>query len=144
MSQDVVEAFRSLSRLVPLILFFVIVDCGYPLFLVPDSSPWAFGWVWVTLTEAQRVMNWSRSIIAFSDGCTWAHPPGVAPKASVECLDSSEVFCTFYRGMLLYRDMFCPFSFEVWPSEVEPPSLVRTRSIRVLVVFYRSTLTLLL
>jgi hypothetical protein len=61
----------------------------------------------------------------------------------VECLDSSEVFCTFYRGMLLYRGVFCPFLFEVWPSAVKPPSLVRTRSIRVLAIFYRSTLTLL-
>jgi hypothetical protein len=39
MSRDVVEAFRSLSRLVPLVLFFLVVDCGYPLFLVPNSSP---------------------------------------------------------------------------------------------------------
>jgi hypothetical protein len=38
-------------------------------------------------------MNWSRSVVAFFGGCTRAHPPGVAPKASVECLDSSEVFC---------------------------------------------------
>jgi hypothetical protein len=139
-----VEAFRSLSRLVSLVLFFLIVDCGYPLFLVPDSSPRAFGSVWVTLAEAQRVMNWSRSVVAFSGGCARAHPPGVAPEASVECLDSSEVFYTFYRGILLYCGVFCPFLFEVWPSAVEPPSLVRTRSIRVLVVFYRSTLTLLL
>jgi hypothetical protein len=58
-------------------------------------------------------MNWSHSIIALSGGCAQAHPPGVAPEASVECLDSSEVFCTFYRGMLLYRGVFCPFSFEV-------------------------------
>jgi hypothetical protein len=62
----------------------------------------------------------------------------------VECLDSSEVFCTFYRGMHLYRGVFCPFLFKVWPSVVEPPSLVHTGSIRVLAVFYRSTLMLLL
>jgi hypothetical protein len=42
-SQNMVEAFRSLSRLVPLVLFSLIVDYGYPLFLVPDSSPRAFG-----------------------------------------------------------------------------------------------------
>jgi hypothetical protein len=42
-SQNMVEAFRSLSRLVPLVLFSLIVDCGYPLFLVSDSSPRAFG-----------------------------------------------------------------------------------------------------
>jgi hypothetical protein len=33
----VVEVFRSLSRLVSLVLFFLIVDCGYPLFLVPNT-----------------------------------------------------------------------------------------------------------
>jgi hypothetical protein len=38
-SRNMVEAFRSLSRLVPLVLFSLIVDCGCPLFLVPDSSP---------------------------------------------------------------------------------------------------------
>jgi hypothetical protein len=100
--------------------------------------------VWVTLAEAQQVMNWSRSVVAFSGGCARAHPLGVAPEASVECLDSSEVFCMFYRGMLLYRGVFCPFSFEVWLSMVEPPSLVRTSLIRVLAVIYRLTLTLLL
>jgi hypothetical protein len=62
----------------------------------------------------------------------------------MECFDSFEVFCTFYRGMLSYRGVFCPFSFEVWPSAVDPPSLMRTRSIKVLVVFYRSSLMLLL
>jgi hypothetical protein len=108
-----VEAFRSLSRLVPLVLFSLIVDCGYPLFLVPDSSPRAFGKVWVTLTEAQRVMNWSRSVVAFFGGCARAHLSGVAPEASVECFDSTEVFSMLYRGMLLYRDVFCPLSFEV-------------------------------
>jgi hypothetical protein len=87
-------------------------------------------------------MNWSHSIVAFSGGCTRAHPPGVAPEASVECFDSSEVFCTFYRGMLSYRGVFYLLSFEVWLSAVEPLSLMRTRSIRVLAVFYRSTLTL--
>jgi hypothetical protein len=58
-------------------------------------------------------MNWSRSVIAFSGGCARAHPPGVAPEASVKCFDSFEVFSMLYRGMLLYRDMFCPLSFEV-------------------------------
>jgi hypothetical protein len=47
-------------------------------------------------------MNWSRSVVAFSGGCVRAHPPGVAPEASVECFDSSEVFCIFYRGVLSY------------------------------------------
>jgi hypothetical protein len=62
----------------------------------------------------------------------------------VECFDSSEVFCTFYRGMLSHRDVSRPLSFEVYLFAVEPPSLTRTRPIRVLVVFYRSTLMLLI
>jgi hypothetical protein len=65
----------------------------------------------------------------------------------VECFDSSEVFSALYRGMLLHlshHDVFCPLLFEVLPFAVEPPSLARTWSIRVLAVFYRSTLTLLL
>jgi hypothetical protein len=36
----------------------------------------------------------------FSGGGARAHPPGVAPEASVEYLDSSEVFYTFYWGMV--------------------------------------------
>jgi hypothetical protein len=36
-SRNMVEAFRSLSRLVPLVLFSLIVDCGCPLFLVPGK-----------------------------------------------------------------------------------------------------------
>jgi hypothetical protein len=82
-------------------------------------------------------MNWSRSVVTFSGGCARAHPPGVAPEASVECFDSSEVFCTLYWGMLSYRNVFCLLSFEVWLSAAEPPSLMRVRSIRVLAVFYR-------
>jgi hypothetical protein len=82
-------------------------------------------------------MNWSRSVVTFSGGCARAHPPGVAPEASVECFDSSEVFCMLYWGMLLYRNVFYLLSFEVWLSTAEPLSLVRVRSIRVLAVFYR-------
>jgi hypothetical protein len=58
-------------------------------------------------------MNWSRSVVAFFGGCARAHPPGVAPEASVECFDSSEVFSALYLGMLLHHDVFCPLSFEV-------------------------------
>jgi hypothetical protein len=43
MSRNMVEVFRLLSWLVLLVLFFLIIDCGYPLFLVPDSSPRAIG-----------------------------------------------------------------------------------------------------
>jgi hypothetical protein len=38
MSRNMVKAFRSLSRLVPLVLFSLIIDCGCPLFLVPDNT----------------------------------------------------------------------------------------------------------
>jgi hypothetical protein len=42
-SRNMVEAFRSLSRLVSLVLFSLIIDCGYPLFLVLDSRLGGFG-----------------------------------------------------------------------------------------------------
>jgi hypothetical protein len=41
----------------------------------------------------------------------------------VECFDSSEVFCTFYQGMLSYHGMLCLLSFEVWLSAAEPRAL---------------------
>jgi hypothetical protein len=89
-------------------------------------------------------MNWSHSVVVFfSGGGARAHPPGVAPEASVEYLDSSEVFYTLYWGMVSYRGVVRILSFEVWFVAVEPPSLVRTRSIRVSAVFCHSTLTLL-
>jgi hypothetical protein len=80
-------------------------------------------------------MNWSRSIAVFSGGDVRAHPPSVAPEASVECLDSSEVFYTFRWGMVLIRRVIHVFSFKVWSVAVEPPSLVRTGSIRVSTIF---------
>jgi hypothetical protein len=89
-------------------------------------------------------MNWSRSVVVFSSGGARAHPPGVAPEASVECLDSSEVFYAFYWGIVSSCGVTRTFLFRVWFVAVEPPSLVRTRSIKVLAVFCRSTLTLLL
>jgi hypothetical protein len=46
-------------------------------------------------------MNWSRSAVTFSSGGVRAHPPGVAPEASVEYFDSSEVFYTLYLGNVL-------------------------------------------
>jgi hypothetical protein len=42
-SRNMVQVFRSLSRLVPLVLFSLIIDYECPLFLVPNSSPRAFG-----------------------------------------------------------------------------------------------------
>jgi hypothetical protein len=53
---------------------------GVPLITVPDSSP--------------RASKGVRAL-ACSGGCARAHPPGVAPEASEEWFDSSEVliFC---------------------------------------------------
>jgi hypothetical protein len=89
-------------------------------------------------------MNWSRSVVVFSGGGARAHSPGVAPVASVECWDSSEVFYVFYWGMVSSGGVIRAFLFRVRFVAVEPPSLVRTRSIRVSAIFCRSTLTLLL
>jgi hypothetical protein len=79
----------------------------------------------------------------FSSGDARAHSPGVAPEASVEYLDSSEVFYAFYWGMVSNRGAIRVLSFEVWFVAVESSSLVRTGSIRVSAVFCRSTLMLL-
>jgi hypothetical protein len=68
-------------------------------------------------------MNWSHSVVVFSGGGARAHPP-------------------FYLGMVSNCSVIRVFLFEVWSVTVEPPSLVRTGSIRVSVVFYHSTLTL--
>jgi hypothetical protein len=63
----------------------------------------------------------------------------------VEYLDSSEVFYTLYlrnpSRIVVCSVVF--FLFDFWFLAAEPPSLVRVRSIRVLTVFYRPTLTLL-
>jgi hypothetical protein len=117
---------------------------GTPILLVPTVAPEPLGEYVITLSEAYQLMNWSRSVVVFSGGGARAHPPGVAPEASVECLDSSEVFYMFYWGIVLICCVIHVFSFVVWFVAVEPPSLVRTGSIRVSAVFYRSTLTLLL
>jgi hypothetical protein len=58
-------------------------------------------------------MNWSHSVVAFSGGGARAHPPGVAPEASVEYLDSSRVFYVLYWGMVSYRGVIRVLSFEV-------------------------------
>jgi hypothetical protein len=89
-------------------------------------------------------MNWSRSVVFLSGGGAQAHSPGVAPEASVECWDSSEVFYVFYWGMVSSCGVIRAFLFRVRFVVVEPLSLVRTRLIRVLAVFYRLTLMLLL
>jgi hypothetical protein len=76
--------------------------------------------------------------MVFSGGGARAHPSGVAPEASVELFG-------LLRGLLcvlLNCSVIRVFLFEVWSIATEPPSLVRTGSIRVSTVFYRSTLML--
>jgi hypothetical protein len=66
--------------------------------MVPDSSPRASKGVLVlawrlcrTFLQGDRPFS-----VAFrSGGCARAHPPGVAPEASEEWFDSSEVLVSF-------------------------------------------------
>jgi hypothetical protein len=80
-------------------LSFLVVEYGYPLFRHSTVAPKPLcecghscrGSVSHEL-ESQRRSS--------SGGCVRAHPLGVAPEASVECFDSSEVFSALYRGVL--------------------------------------------
>jgi hypothetical protein len=56
---------------------------GTPVLLVPRVAPEPLGECVITLPEA--CLNWSHSVVIFSGGGARAHPPGVAPEASVEC-----------------------------------------------------------
>jgi hypothetical protein len=56
---------------------------GTPVLLVPIVALEPLGECVITLLEA--CLNWSRSVVIFSGGDARAHPPGVAPEASVEC-----------------------------------------------------------
>jgi hypothetical protein len=114
---------------------------GTPILLVPTVAPEPLGECVITLLEA--FCRWIGVVVLltfsagaserswdFSGGGARAHPPGVAPEALVESReDSSKVFGMFYQGVV---------------DAVEPPSLARTRSIGVLVVFCCSALTLFL
>jgi hypothetical protein len=71
---------------------------GTPVLLVRTVAPEPLGECVITLPEV--CLNWSRSVVIFSGGGARAHPPGVAPEASVECWDSSEVLFSFYWGMI--------------------------------------------
>jgi hypothetical protein len=71
---------------------------GVPLIMVPDSGPRASKGVLVlawrlchTFLQGDRPF----SVIFCSGGCARAHPPGVAPEASEEWFDSSEVLMPF-------------------------------------------------
>jgi hypothetical protein len=71
---------------------------GVPLIMVPDSSPRASKGVLVlawrlchTFLQGDRPF----SVTFCSGGCARVHPPGVAPEASEEWFDSSEVLMPF-------------------------------------------------
>jgi hypothetical protein len=71
---------------------------GVPLIMVPDISPRASKGVLVLAWRLCRTfLQGDRpfSVIFCSGGCARAHPPGVAPEASVEWFDSSEVLMPF-------------------------------------------------
>jgi hypothetical protein len=66
--------------------------------MVPDSSTRASKGVLVLAWRLYRTfLQGDRpfSVAFCSDGCARAHPPGVAPEASEECFDSSEVLVPF-------------------------------------------------
>jgi hypothetical protein len=69
---------------------------GTPVLLVPTVAPEPLGECVITLPEVGQ--NWSRGVVIFSGGGARAHPPGVAPEASVEYGDSSEVLFAFDWG----------------------------------------------
>jgi hypothetical protein len=71
---------------------------GVPLIMVPDSSPRASKGVLVLAWRLCRnFLQGDRpfSVTLRSVGCARAHPPGVAPEASEEWFDSSEVLVPF-------------------------------------------------
>jgi hypothetical protein len=71
---------------------------GVPLITVPDSSPRASKGVLVLAWRLCRAfLQGDRpfSVTLCSGGCVRAHPPGVAPEASEEWFDSSEVLMPF-------------------------------------------------
>jgi hypothetical protein len=71
---------------------------GVPLIMVPDSSPRASKGVLVLAWRLCRTfLQGDRpfSVTFCSGGCARAHPPGVAPEASEEWFDSSEVLVPF-------------------------------------------------
>jgi hypothetical protein len=71
---------------------------GVPLMTVPDSSPRASKGVLALAWRLCRTFlrgDQPFSVILCSGGCVRAHPPGVAPEASEEWFDSSEVLMSF-------------------------------------------------
>jgi hypothetical protein len=99
---------------------------GVPLITVPDSSPRASKGVLVLAWRLCRTfLRGDRpfSVILCSGGCTRAHPPCVAPEASEEWFDSSEVLMLFVmlRSALLFPHV-------AWPL---PGCMVRFRVFRL-------------
>jgi hypothetical protein len=71
---------------------------GVPLITVPDSRPRASKGVLVlTWRLCRTFLQGDRpfSVTLCSGGCARAHPPGVAPEASEEWFDSSDVLMPF-------------------------------------------------
>jgi hypothetical protein len=69
-----------------------------PLIMVPDSSPRASKGVLVLAWRLCHTFlqgDWPFSVTFCSSGCARAHLPGVAPEASEEWFDSSEVLMSF-------------------------------------------------
>jgi hypothetical protein len=71
---------------------------GVPLITIPDSSPPSLeGSIDTRLEALLDFLQGDRpfSVVFGSDGCARAHPSGVAPEASEEWFDSSEVLILF-------------------------------------------------
>jgi hypothetical protein len=74
--------------------------------MVPDSSPRALRGCGHSLGGSAGFLQEDQtfSVVFCSDGCARAHPSGVAPEASEEWFDSSEVLILFVmpRSALLF------------------------------------------
>jgi hypothetical protein len=78
---------------------------GVPLIMVPDSSPRASKGVLVLAWRLCRTfLQGDRPFLVTlcSGGCARAHPLGVAPEASEEWFDSSEVLMPFVMPRLVW------------------------------------------
>jgi hypothetical protein len=86
---------------------------GGTLITVPDSSPRASKGVLVLAWRLCRTSlrgDQPFSVILCSGECARAHPPGVAPEASEEWFDSSEVLMLFVMPRPVWS-----FPRAVWP-----------------------------
>jgi hypothetical protein len=93
-----IAPIRPLQLVLMVVTSRVLGVLGVPLIMVPDSSPRASKGVLVLAWRLCRTfLQGDRpfSVTFCSSGCTRAHPPGVAPEASEEWFDSSEVLVPF-------------------------------------------------